>query len=80
MINSGDIKKMRKELKFYDFTALPRHFKNAFDCIDYYNDMCYQAEVQWQFGHVANGSKECFVIECPFSKMCPVRVKFNWNA
>lgn len=41
--------------------------------------MCYQAEVQWQFGHVANGNKEAFVIECPFSKMCPVRVKFNWN-
>ena len=41
----GEIKKMRKELKFYDFTSFPRHFKNPHDCIDYYNDMCYQAEV-----------------------------------
>jgi hypothetical protein len=47
MINQGDIKKMRKELKFYDFTGFPRHFKQPHDCIDYYNDMCYQAEVQW---------------------------------
>ena len=70
---------MRKELKFFDFTAFPRHFKTPQEAIDYYNDMCYQNEVQWQFGRVNNGSKEAFVIECPFSKMCPVRVKFTWN-
>ena len=28
---------------------------------------------------MSNGNKESFVIECPFSKMCPVRVKFSWN-
>ena len=78
-MNHGEIKKMRKEKKFFDFTHFPRHFKTPQETIDYYNDMCYDADVQWQFGRVNNGSKEAFVIECPFSKMCPVRVKFTWN-
>jgi len=76
---NGEVKKMRKEKKFYDFSGYPRNFKTPQNCIEYFNDMCYQHEVQWQFGHVQNKCKESFVIECPFSKMCPVRVKFTWN-
>ena len=79
MINAGEIKKMRKELRFFDFTHFPRHFKSPQEAIDHYNDMCYQNEVQWQFGRVQNNQKDAFVIECPFSRMCPVRVKFTWN-
>jgi hypothetical protein len=72
-----DIKKLRLELKFYDFNPLPKDFKTPQDCINTYNDMCYKHEVQWRFGHCINETS--FIIECPFSVMCPVRIKFNWN-
>jgi len=76
---NGEVKKMRLEQKFYDFGTLCRHFETPLEAIDYYNDMCYQQQVQWQWGVVNDKNKEAFVMECPFSRMCPVRIKFKWK-
>lgn len=79
MHHSAHIKKMRLEQKFYDFGSLQKHFPTPREAIDYYNDMCHQQQVQWQWGVVNDKNVEAFVIECPFSRMCPVRLKFKWK-
>jgi len=69
--------KPHAELKYFDFKHFPKRFSSPHEALDAYNSLGWQHCLQFE---ATVKSPTSFSLKCPFAKMCPVQVNFNWQA
>ena len=68
----------KPDSKYFDYSYFPKKFESEAEAIDAYNELGYPFKLQFHISRPRQAGT--FTLECPFSKICPVRAKFNWNS
>ncbi|TNV82045.1 hypothetical protein FGO68_gene12299 [Halteria grandinella] len=68
----------KPESKYFDYSHFPKAYPTDDDALNSYNELGYPCKLQFKYQEPRK-SWDYFVLECPFSVMCPVRVCFKWN-